>query len=209
MAHRTVKRSKRGYNAQGTRRRILSVASTEFQARGYHATSMHDIMSLSDVPAGSIYYHFKTKKSLGLAVIREDVAQSIEETWIAPMRAAKSAKEGVLYAFGTVADQIENDGRGVKGCPLNNLAIELSLADKEFQSALGFLFDAWTTAVADRIRSDIKERKLRGLDPNETATIVVAGFSGAMALAKAQQVVDPIRACAHQLALLFDRGIRA
>lgn len=182
----------------------MSVAAEQFQTRGYHATSMHDIMQLAGVPGGSMYYHFPTKKSLGLAVIREAVAQSIEETWIVPVRAASSAKDGVLKVFSAVADQIERDRRGVSGCPLNNLTIELSLADAEFQSALREVFDAWTSAIAERIRRDIHDRKVRGIDANETAVAIVASFSGAMALAKAAQRAGPIKTCARQVGHLFE-----
>jgi AcrR family transcriptional regulator len=181
----------------------VSVASEQFQTRGYNATSMHDIMQQANVPGGSMYYHFPTKKSLGLAVIREAVAQSIEETWIIPLRTAKSAKDGVIKVFAAVADQIERDRRGVSGCPLNNLTIELSLADVEFQSALREVFDSWTSAIAKRIRQDIHDRKLRGIDPNETAVWIVASFSGAMALAKAAQRAGPIQTCAKNIGLLF------
>ncbi|HZT11254.1 MAG TPA: TetR/AcrR family transcriptional regulator [Candidatus Baltobacteraceae bacterium] len=179
------------------------MASDRFQKAGYHATSMHDIMQLAGVPGGSLYYHFPTKKSLGLAVIREAVAQSIAETWIAPLRTCKSAKAGILKAFESVADQIERDGRGVTGCPLNNLTIELSLADKDFQSALRDVFDSWTSAIAARIREDIRGGKLRGIEPAETAVAVVASFSGAMALAKAVQDAQPIRTCARKIGFLF------
>ena len=194
---------KRAYDPKATRQRILNVAAEQFQKRGYHATSMHDIMQMANVPGGSVYYHFPTKKSLGLAVIREAVAESIQETWIEPMRAASSARTGVLKVFAAVADQIERDGRGVTGCPLNNLTIELSLADDEFQTALREVFDSWTSAVAARIREDIRERKLQGIDPNETALAIVASFSGAMALAKASQSAAPIQACARKVAPLL------
>lgn len=203
MASRTTPKPKRTYDAQETRHRILSVAAQQFQTRGYHATSMHDIMRLARVPGGSMYHYFPTKKSLGLAVIKESVAHEIGTTWIAPMHAATSANEAVQTVFLGVAEQIERDQHGVTGCPLNNLTLELSLADPEFQSALRDIFESWTAAVEQRIHQDIKERKLPKLDARSTATAVVAGFSGAMALAKAQQRTDPIRACARQLSLLF------
>jgi AcrR family transcriptional regulator len=200
-----VKKAKRSYDSQETRRRILSVASEQFQSRGYHATSMHDIMHEASVPGGSMYHYFPTKKSLGLAVIRESVAESIQETWIEPMRSAKTASDGVQAIFGAVATQIERDNDGVTGCPLNNLTMELSLADPEFQSSLRTIFDAWTDAVEDCIKQDIAAKTLPKINARETATAVVAGFSGAMALAKAQQIAAPIRACARLMKVLFER----
>lgn len=200
-----MSRTKRTYDPQRTRRRILDVASKQFQTRGYHATSMHDIMHAAGVPGGSVYHYFPTKKSLGLAVIGEDVAASVEQTWMQPVREAASAREGVARAFESVADQIERDGNGVSGCPLNNLTLELSLADRDFQAGLRSIFDAWTAVIAERIRHDVENGKLHNIDPEETATAIVAGFSGAMAIAKAHQSAGPIRTCARQIDRLLEK----
>ena len=88
---------------------------------------------------GALHHHFPTKKSLGLAVIRERVAQAVEATWIAPVRATRSAAEGMLAAFDAIAASVDERGR-IVGCPLNNLAIELALADPDFQAAVGAIF---------------------------------------------------------------------
>lgn len=191
-------RKKRAYDPQRTRGRIIAAAARQFQSRGYHATSMHEIMELAGVPGGSVYHYFPTKKSLGLAVIGEDVAASIEETWMRPVRNAPTAREGIAHVFQSVADQIERDGRGVTGCPVNNLTLELALTDADFQAVLRRIFDEWTEVIAERIRADLQEGKLRGIDPDETAIATVANFSGAMAMAKARQSAEPIRACAKQ-----------
>lgn len=189
---------KRAYDPKRTRGRILEVAAKQFQSRGYHATSMHDIMDLAGVPGGSVYHYFPTKKSLGLAVITEDVAACVRETWMRPVRDARTAREGIAQVFQSVADQIERDGRGITGCPVNNLTVELALSDPDFQSALGRIFEDWTAVIAQRIRSDLQGGMLSGVDPDETAVAIVANFSGAMAIAKARQSAEPIRSCARQ-----------
>lgn len=195
---------KRAYDPQRTRRRILTAAAVQFQSRGYHATSMHEIMDRAGVPAGSVYHYFPTKKSLGLAVIGEDVAVSVEETWIQPVRTAPTARQGIAQVFESVAGQIERDGRGVTGCPVNNLTIELALTDVDFQSSLRRIFEQWTAAIAERIRADLEAGVLGNIDPDETAVAIVANFSGAMAIAKARQSAEPIRACARQTLRLLN-----
>ena len=194
-------RPKRVYDPEGTRGRILDAAASEFQQRGYHATSMHDIMRLAGVPGGSLYHYFPTKKSLGLAVIEERVRANLAETWIEPMRRASSASEGILAIFDAVAKDIGN--RTVRGCPVNNLTLELSLADADFQHSLREVFDNWEMAIADRLREKSAIRGRGKADPAEVATLVVAIFSGAMSLAKAAQSTTPLRACRRELARLF------
>src|SRR6266496_1822359 len=192
-------RRKRPYDPIATRGRILDAASDEFQRRGYNGTSMHDLMRIAGVPGGSVYHYFPTKKSLALAVIEERVADIVAKTWINPVRDASSASKGILSVFDAVANGVERDGP-VSGCPLNNLVLELSLADRDFQRALLRVFDLWRQTIAQRLREDIAAGTVRSVDPNRMATFVVASFSGAMSLAKAAQNTAPIHECRRELA---------
>ncbi len=190
---------KRTYDPLATRGRILDAAADEFQKRGYHATSMHDVMRLASVPGGSVYHYFPTKKSLALAVIKERVADIVAKTWIEPVRSASSASKGIIAVFDSVAESVGSNGV-VSGCPLNNLVLELSLADQDFQRALLRVFDLWEQSIAQRFRDDQKAGIARNINARRLATFVVASFSGAMSLAKAAQSAAPIRECGRELA---------
>jgi AcrR family transcriptional regulator len=202
-----MKRPRRRRNdPEGLRGRILDAAAAAFQAAGYHATSTHDVMHAIGISGGAFHHHFPTKKSLGLAVIRERVAPAVEETWIAPVKAGRTAVEGILNVFGAITDGLDKRGR-VLGCPLNNIAIELSLADREFQAAIAAVFDGWRDAIAAKVRAD--QGGKAPLDPAAIATFVVAAYSGAIAMAKAKQSSEPLKICARQLAALFRSPVRA
>jgi len=197
----TMDKVKRSYDPAAMRARILDVASAAFQSRGYHSTSTHDIMREARITGGALHHHFPTKKALGLAVISERVAAAVEEAWISPVRCARSAADGILRAFENIAESLDKQGR-VLGCPLNNLAVELSTADPEFQAAVTQVFQAWKSAIAEKLKAD--KSKLAGrIKPDELATLVVAAYSGAIALAKAQQSSEPLRICARQLGRLL------
>jgi TetR/AcrR family transcriptional repressor of nem operon len=198
---RTDSSTKRAYDPEGTRGRILDAAADEFQNRGYHATSMHDIMRIAGVPGGSVYHYFPTKKSLALAVIKERVAANLAETWIEPLRKASSASKGILAVFDAVANNAGH--RAVLGCPVNNLALELSLIDPDFRGALRTVFDTWERAIAERLCDELATRKRGKADSAGLATLVVAIFSGAMSLAKAAQSTAPLRACRRELVRLL------
>ena len=75
MTTQAIPQSKRSYDPQLLRRRILDAAAAAFQSGGFHSTSMHDIMRLTALSGGALYHHFPTKKALGLAVIRERVSK--------------------------------------------------------------------------------------------------------------------------------------
>ncbi|WP_246505942.1 TetR/AcrR family transcriptional regulator [Mesorhizobium silamurunense] len=187
-------RKKRTNDPEGMRRRVLDVAEDAFQARGYHASSLGDLMAAAGVTGGALHHHFPTKKALALAVIEERVAAAVQETWVEPVLAAPSAREGVRTVFEAVAAELEQQGY-VRGCPLNNLAHELSLADADFRIALADIFAGWRRAIADKVRADQETGGEGGTDPDRFAALAVAAYSGAMSIAKTAQDAGVLREC--------------
>ncbi|MBZ9871658.1 TetR/AcrR family transcriptional regulator [Mesorhizobium sp. BR1-1-9] len=185
---------KRTNDPEGMRNRVLDAAQESFQVRGYHASSLGDLMAAAGVSGGALHHHFPTKKALALAVIEERVAAAVEETWMAPLRAAASAREGVRAAFEAVAAELERQGF-VRGCPLNNLAHELSLADAELRAALAGIFASWRQAIADKVRADQQAGREQDTDPQRFAALAVAAYSGAMSMAKTAQDAGMLRDC--------------
>jgi AcrR family transcriptional regulator len=68
------------------RGRILAAAERLFAERGFDHTSTALIAAEARVPQGLIFYHFKTKMELLLAVIREDQDTLLDGLLPAPLR---------------------------------------------------------------------------------------------------------------------------
>jgi len=177
----------------GVRARILDAAYRLFQSQGFNATSIHEITAAAGVTGGALHHHFPTKHSLGEAVIAESVAAALEEAWLGPVREAEDAREGILGVFATLAEQLDAQG-SVRGCPVNNLTLELAHANPAFRTQLKRQFDGWRRVIAE---------KLRGADAEARATMVIAAYSGAMAMAKVEQRGEPLRLCAKELQRLL------
>ncbi|HEV7304657.1 TetR/AcrR family transcriptional regulator [Ensifer sp.] len=183
---------------EGLRQRLVDAAYVAFTTRGYHSSAIHDLKREAGVTGGALAHHFPTKKALGLAVIQDRVAEAVETTWIAPVRVATTTADGIQAVFATIVSELERKG-AVSGCPLNNLALELSREDEAFQAAIEAIFLRWRTAIADKLRADLRAARIDDFDPDAMATLVVAAYSGAMAMAKASQSVVPLTVCAEQL----------
>ncbi|MBZ9656117.1 TetR/AcrR family transcriptional regulator [Phyllobacterium lublinensis] len=196
MIQDSKQRPRRTNNPQAMRAQILDVAADLFQRQGYNATSIQDVVREAATTGGALHHHFATKKALGLAVIAERVAPEVDETAVQPVATASSAAVGIRKVFNGVADTLERK-RAVSGCPLNNLALELSLADPDFREAVNGVFDRWRSALSLRLHADRPEMDLSRA--HDLATLIVASYSGAMAMAKASQSAEPLRACAVQL----------
>jgi AcrR family transcriptional regulator len=191
---------------QGLRTRLLDTAARLFQHRGYHATGMRDVMEASGTSSGALHHHFPTKEALALAVIRERIAPVVRETWIEPVRVSSSVSKGVGDVFADIVRGIEQRGN-VAGCPLNNLAVELSFSNPEFRSALEAIFREWQQALAERLGKTRGGARLDRVKRTAAATFVVSTYSGAMNLAKATQSAAPLRTAASTLSTWFrERG---
>ena len=194
----TRRQPSRRNDPEGMRRRVLDAAFSMFQTRGYNATSMQNLMQDIEVSGGALHHHFPTKRSLALAVFEERVAPAVRATWIDPVRSAASFGQGVQIVFDDIIAGVEARG-SIAGCPLNNLSMELSLAERDFRTAAADIFREWQEALAERLRDTRAGRKMSKAARAEVAAFVVAAYSGAMALAKAEQSSAPLRTAANTL----------
>jgi AcrR family transcriptional regulator len=180
------------------RSRILDAAAGLFQDQGYTATGMQAVFEKAGVTSGAFYHHFLGKKELGLAVVEERVAAEVESTWLAPLRGAPSTLDGVTKVLKSIAADLEKR-RAVRGCPLNNLTLELAFADPEFQDKLQRIFEQWTQELTAKVKQDVEAGRLQSTKPAALATYIIAVYSGAMALCKVYQSPKPLTQCLAEL----------
>jgi hypothetical protein len=79
----------------------------------------------------------------------------------------------------------------------------LSFADPEFREELRVLFDRWRAGMAQKLSSDNGGSAAAGSNADAVATMIIATYSGAMAVAKVEQRGAPLRTCADQMGIIF------
>ncbi|HLP66066.1 MAG TPA: TetR/AcrR family transcriptional regulator [Rhizobium sp.] len=186
----------------GVRRRIVDAAYDAFVTQGYLATGMLELRAKAAVSGGAMAHHFPAKRDLGLAVIRNRVSETVRETWITPLQACADAPAAIDRIFGEIIGELTRKG-SVRGCPLNNMTIEVSRHDEEMRNALSEIFATWRQALSAKFQEDIDAGRVSGVDPDSLATLVIAAYSGAMAMAKAEQDVRPLVDSRAELAALL------
>jgi TetR/AcrR family transcriptional repressor of nem operon len=76
----------------------------------------------------------------------------------------------------------------VHGCPLNNLAQEMSPLDERFRQILDKIYGAWRGSLAAAFARGVKAGKVRkGVSPNKVAAFIVAAQTGMIGTAKNAQ----------------------
>ena len=191
MAKTMVKR--RGRDPDVTRHKLLQAAFEEIYRRGFQAASLDTILAKAGVTKGALYHHFPDKASLGYAVVDEVVKGFLLERWGVlepPSGDPVTTLQRILRrrAANLTAHEVE------LGCPLNNLAQEMSPLDQRFRQGVSATFDIWTGAVAkDLARGQAEGTVRKDVNPRKIAAFVVASIEGSFGLAKGAQSAAMLR----------------
>jgi TetR/AcrR family transcriptional repressor of nem operon len=179
-----------------TRRRILEAAYQEMYRRGFQGMRLDEVIAASGLTKGALYHHFPNKRALGYAVVEEVIKPMLEATWLEPLRQADDPLQSLLQVIESMPTQKPGDLMVRYGCPLNNLAQEMSPLDEGFRQRLNDAFDLWHGAIGDALR----EAQARGtiaadIDCSDVASFVMAALEGCIGLAKNAQSVARLAAC--------------
>jgi len=157
--------------SQARRVVILEAAARAFDRVGYGTASLSEIAREAGVGQGLIYFYFRTKQALALAVIEEQNSRTF-----AAMKkefdAATSPTTALIRASRGIADLLLID-------PIVRAGIRLSLEQGVFAEPTSDFYDQWIQGVIDAFRAAGNAGELTThLEPERLGASVVAYFTG-------------------------------
>ncbi len=177
-----------------TRQRIIMAALEMFYEKGFNSTSIADILSRTQVHSGSLYHFFPGKQDLLIAVLefyRDGIRENLLDiAWVNvddPIEKIFALLDG--YRTGLLMSDFRH------GCPIGNLALEISEPDPRIRDLLQINFTNWIAAIetcleeaGDRLPADTDRRAL--------AEFILTTMEGAIMQARTAQDIG-----------VFDRNI--
>src|SRR5688572_16754481 len=171
----------RSREGRSTRETVIESAAKLMRLHGYQKTSLDDVLRDSGVGKGNFYHYFKSKEELGHAILDQLVAEFLDRT-LEPCFADTAANP--VAQIRCFLDRVLDAQRGrncVGGCPLGNLASELSDVHEGFRSRLAAIFTAWR----DRLTRALDDARQRGLvsadcEPESVSQFLVGSLEGAI-----------------------------
>jgi TetR/AcrR family transcriptional repressor of nem operon len=186
-----------------TRERLVDVARNLFWKQGYATTGIAEILKEADAGSGSLYYFFPTKEDLLLAVL----------DWYK----ANLWAQVITPVFERVSDPIERvfgilDGyrqgllytKFVQGCPVGNLALELSNSHPSARKLIADNFTGWREAIKQCLDA-AAGRLPAATDTGELALFVLTTMEGAVMLARSYRSIEPYDNAVTRLRDYFER----
>jgi len=186
-----------------TREKLVETARALFWERGYEATSLADVVEKAGTRSGSLYYFFRTKEELLLAVLD----RYVDLLWpivIEPV-------------FSRVTDPIERifgilDGyrQGLvytgctQGCPIGNLALEVCDDLPRAREKIAKNFEGWRSWIR-KCLDEAMNRFPGSVNREQLSIFVLTVMEGAVMQARAHQSLEPYDASVAQLRDYFSR----
>ena len=195
-----------------TREVILLAAARLMHVGGYQATSLDDVLRESGVGKGNFYHYFMSKEDLGYAILDQIIAGFLDRTLGPCFSDPAGDSIAQIRCFLDRVLDAQRQRNCVGGCPLGNLASELSDVHEGFRSRLASVFSAWR----DRLTQALEESRARGrvtaeCQPAVVAQFLVASLEGAILMAKVSQDIGVMEQCVAEMKryLGFYAGERA
>jgi AcrR family transcriptional regulator len=192
-------------NADATRARILEAAFREIYHKGYQGMRLDDVLQHTGLTKGALYHHFPNKLSLGYAVVEEVIAEAMAGIWIRGLAAASNPIDAISALVTELARGQGPFDAVTQGCPLNNLAQEMSPLDEGFRTRLDRVFQAWSRCLVEALDAGKRNGTVRAnLDSARTATFIIAAVEGCIGMAKNAQSLDCLQHCTLSLTEYLD-----
>jgi TetR/AcrR family transcriptional regulator, transcriptional repressor for nem operon len=189
-----------------TRDRIVEAARQLFFQQGFTATGLAQILKAAEARSGSLYHFFPSKRELLQAVLQKylgllepNVLRPAFERTSDPVERLFAVLDGYRGLLHSTGFQL--------GCPIGNLALEVSTSQPDARRLIAENFEAWSIAIRALIES-FADRLPPGVSAAALARHTQATMEGAIMLARAYQDFEPFDQAVGQLRDYVERLLR-
>lgn len=174
------------------RQRAVESAASLFLHKGYHVSSMNDVVAESGVSKSNIYYHFKSKEDLTLEVIDWRIAQYEQVfTDLMNSNATASCKLDLMFER-FYSDML--DRRCAGGSPLLSLWIQASSETNLVRQRIRTFFQNFVPVMERLLETGINEGVWsRHIPIQSTALMLVSMIEGAFMMAEVRHDPELLR----------------
>jgi TetR/AcrR family transcriptional regulator, transcriptional repressor for nem operon len=167
---------------------------------GYRNTSLDDVLRESRVGKGNFYYHFRSKEELGYAILDQFIEAFLGRTLQPCFSDVDGRALNQVRCFLDRVREIQRERNCVGGCPLGNLAAELSDLHEGFRGRLNSVFSAWRQRLTGALREAQERGDVRpDCRPEAVAHFLVASLEGAILMTKLTKDIGVMEQCVDEM----------
>lgn len=159
-----------------------------FHCHSYGHVGVQALCQQAGVRKGSFYHFFDSKQELTLAAL-DETAKRVREKLLLPVLdddgpVMTRIASVMTHMFHIQQEQICEHGK-VLGCPIGNLALELSTLEEDVRKHISRLLESLTQFLETLLETAIEKQEIPSdTDTHTSAVAMVAYMQGAQLLAK-------------------------
>ena len=166
---------------------------------GYRNTSLDEVLRESGVGKGNFYHYFRSKEELGYAILEQFIEAFLGRT-LQPCFSDATKPIGQIRCFLDRVREAQRERDCMVGCPLGNLAAELSDLHEGFRSRLNGVFSAWRERLVHALRQAQEQGDVHpDCRPDAVAQFLVASLEGAMLMTKLTKDIAVMDQCVGEM----------
>jgi TetR/AcrR family transcriptional repressor of nem operon len=185
-----------------TRAKILDEATQVFHRKGFLTTTISDLLNVTGMTKGTLYFHFASKEDIGLEVLRrarDAFRQFLNEALQGETPGAR------LDSFFRCAMERNRSKRFVGGCLFGNTALEACDNAPPFADLVSEVFAEWTGKLQETIQAAQASGQIRqDLPASALAELVVATIEGGIMQSRLKQEEGPLKRAVDSLRVLLE-----
>jgi len=185
-----------------TRRHVLETAARLINVKGYHNTSMNDIIDATGVKKGNLYFHFSCKEDLVFELVEH--AKKEYGIYLCKNISGENSREKLTSLMEAVG-RFHSQNGFIGGCVFGNMALEVGDENPRIAELVRSVFMDWAAMIEALVRRGIESGEIPGkTDPAAAAWHMIATLEGAVMMAKlTKRESDFTAICGSFIDLLF------
>ena len=157
--------------ADTTRHQILRAAAGQFARHPYHQVGLDDVLAEAELTKGAMYFHFRSKHALALAIIEDQTTQSSEAVADLLTRKLSGLETLIDFSYQLAVRDISDD---IARAGLNLLE-SIGRIERLQEKQLG----EWIQTLAVIVGRAIAEGDIAdGCDPQDVGRLLVSTYIG-------------------------------
>ncbi|WP_407556801.1 TetR/AcrR family transcriptional regulator [Winogradskyella sp. 4-2091] len=167
-----------------TKQLILDESFKLFYQNGFKTTSVDKIMNATNLTKGAFYYHYKSKRDLGLEIISTKLQQRVYDGMITPLYEEGNALDLLETTFSSRLKSFSLFDKR-HGCPMNNFINEIADQEEVYQIALKRIIEEWKAALIHLLERGKKDNVINNsISSSAVAIYLISAFEGVRGLRK-------------------------
>lgn len=155
---------------------IYQAALACFSRKGYHQTTMDDIVAESGLSKGTLYWYFKSKKELFLSLFQElmeQYGQAIESVVTGEAGATEKLRAGLAFIRAGFEEIISFFGVIME-------AWTLTRHDEDVERLTRKIYEPYVDTLTRIVQEGVASGEFRTDSPRATALVILTLFDGIM-----------------------------